>query len=221
MPNKPSEQAEATVFVVDDDPAVRDSVIWLLESVGLRVESFASAQAFLDCYEPSHPGCLLLDLRMPGMSGLELQQRLAARQALLPILFITGHGDVPTAVRALQSGAIDFILKPFNDQALLDRVQRALADDARRRERLAHRAEIAARLDSLTPRESEVMRRVVEGKANKVVGLELGISEKTVEVHRSNVMQKMQARSLADLIRFSLELEYPHDGADPASDSQD
>lgn len=221
MQHRPSDPPAATVFVVNDNPAVRDSLIWLLETVGLPVESFASAQAFLEHYQPERPGCLLLDIRMPGMSGLELQQQLAARQASLPILFITGHGDVPTAVRALQGGAVDFILKPFNNQALLDRVQRALADDARRRERMAYRAEIAARLDSLTPRELEVMRRVVDGKANKVIGLELGISEKTVEVHRSNAMQKMQARTLADLIRFNLELEYRQDGADPAAEVQD
>ena len=195
----------ATVFVVDDDDAVRTSLRLLLKSVGLPVETFASAQEFLDAFDADRAGCLVLDVRMPGMSGLELQQELNQRGATIPVVFITGHGDVPMAVEAMQHGAFDFLQKPFRDQDLLDRVQRALARDAESRAALAARAQIAERLASLTPRELEVMRLVTRGKANKVIGGELGVSQRTVEIHRAHVMEKMQAGSLAELVRMVLD----------------
>jgi FixJ family two-component response regulator len=193
------------VFVVDDDEAVRSSLRMLIRSVGLQAQAFATAQEFLRLYDPRQPGCLLLDVRMPGMSGLELQQELNRRGATIPVIFITGHGDVPMAVEAMQHGAFDFLQKPFRDQDLLDRVQRAMVQDAQSRAGLAMRAEIKARMASLTPRESEVLRLVTSGKANKVVGAELGVSQRTVEIHRAHVMEKMQARSLAELVRMVLD----------------
>lgn len=191
----------ATVFLVDDDDAVRSAIRLLLRSVGLAVEIYASAPEFLAAYDPARPGCLVLDMRMPGMSGLELQEALAARHSILPIVFVTGHADVPMAVRAIQSGAIDFIEKPFSDQVLIERVQRALALDERNRAALVQREAIAERITRLTPREREVMRRIVDGQANKVVAIELGLSERTVEIHRARVMEKMCAPSLAHLVR--------------------
>lgn len=193
---------EPTVFVVDDDQAMRKSLHWLIESVGLNVETFPSARRFLESYTPGRPGCLVLDMRMPGISGLELQEKLKARNITIPVIFITGHGDVPMAVRAMKAGAIDFIEKPFNDQLLLDRIQHALEQDAQSRSGQAQRAELAARLALLTPREREVMEMVAEGKPNKVIAAQLGVSAKTVEAHRAKVMEKMQAKSLADLIRM-------------------
>ena len=199
----------ASVYIVDDDEAVRSSVRFLIRSVGLQAQAFASAQEFLGAYDPRQPGCLLLDVRMPGMSGLDLQQELNRRGATIPVVFITGHGDVPMAVEAMQQGAFDFLQKPFRDQDLLDRVQRALARDTESRSRLAARAEILARLATLTPRETEVMRLVTRGKANKVVGAELGVSQRTVEIHRAHVMEKMRASSLAELVRMVLDSEDP------------
>ena len=199
----------ASVYIVDDDEAVRTSVRFLIRSVGLQAQAFASAQEFLGAYDPRQPGCLLLDVRMPGMSGLDLQQELNRRGATIPVVFITGHGDVPMAVEAMQQGAFDFLQKPFRDQDLLDRVQRALARDTESRSRLAARAEILARLATLTPRETEVMRLVTRGKANKVVGAELGVSQRTVEIHRAHVMEKMRASSLAELVRMVLDSEDP------------
>jgi FixJ family two-component response regulator len=195
------------VFIVDDDEAVRSSLRMLIRSVGLQAQAFATAQEFLRLYDARQPGCLLLDVRMPGMSGLELQQELNRRGATIPVIFITGHGDVPMAVEAMQHGAFDFLQKPFRDQDLLDRVQRAMVRDAESRAGLAARAEIKARMASLTPRESEVLRLVTSGKANKVVGAELGVSQRTVEIHRAHVMEKMQARSLAELVRMVLDAE--------------
>lgn len=192
----------ATVFVVDDDEAVRDSLALLLRSVELAVATFNSANEFLDSYDPAAPGCLILDVRLPGMSGLELQQRLADDGADLPIVFITGHGDVPMAVRAMRRGAVDFLQKPFSDQELLDRVQQALAEQSQRRQQSESKAEIAQRIRSLTPREHEVMELIVEGLANKVIANRLGTSQRTVEVHRANVMRKMQADSLARLVHL-------------------
>jgi len=197
----------ACVFIVDDDEAVRSSVRFLIRSVGLQAQGYASAQEFLAAYDPRHPGCLLLDVRMPGMSGLELQQELNRRGATIPVVFITGHGDVPMAVEAMQQGAFDFLQKPFRDQDLLDRVQRALARDTESRSRLAARAEILARLATLTPRETEVLQLITRGKANKVVGAELGVSQRTVEIHRAHVMEKMNASSLAELVRMVLDSE--------------
>ncbi|MGB5162465.1 MAG: response regulator transcription factor [Thermoanaerobaculia bacterium] len=192
----------ATVFVVDDDEAVRDSLALLLRSVELAVATFSSAHEFLDSYDPAAPGCLILDVRLPGMSGLELQQRLADDGADLPIVFITGHGDVPMAVRAMRRGAVDFLQKPFSDQELLDRVQQALAEQSQRRQQSESKAEIAQRIRSLTPREHEVMELIVEGLANKVIANRLGTSQRTVEVHRASVMRKMQADSVARLVHL-------------------
>ena len=197
----------ATVFIVDDDQEVRQALALLMESVGLQVETFESGNDFLQQFDPDRPGCMILDVRMPGMSGLELQARLAAEAIHPPVIIITGHGDVPMAVRAVQAGAVDFIEKPFNDQALLDSVHRALDLDARKRGRASRLAEIRARLQTLTPREQEVMKMVVAGKRNKVIALELSVSQSTVEAHRARVMEKMEARSLSDLMRMVLAVE--------------
>ncbi|MEZ5615074.1 MAG: response regulator transcription factor [Rhodocyclaceae bacterium] len=197
--------SDATVFIVDDDQAVARSLRWLIETVRLKVETFASAQAFLDGYDAARPGCLVLDVRMPGMSGLELQERLAASRIRLPIIFITGHGDVQMAVRAVQAGAFDFVEKPFNDQDLLDRIQRAIVFDAEQRGRQVQRAQLQALFASLTPREREVLDRVVEGLSNKAIANTLGLSAKTVEVHRAKVMEKMHARSLSDLVKLAMQ----------------
>ena len=193
---------EATVFVVDDDDAVRESLAFLLKSVGLKVESFPSAQDFLKSYNPARAGCLVLDIRMPGMSGLELQEKLKQMESMLPIIFITGHGDVPMAVKAIKAGAADFVQKPFRDQELIDRIREVLEEDASARVEKLQKAEILKRIDSLTEREREVMEQVVDGKANKVVAIDLNISQRTVEIHRANVMDKMKARSLAQLVRL-------------------
>jgi two-component system response regulator FixJ len=196
---------EPTVFIVDDDQAVARSLRWLIESVRLRVETFCSAQAFIDGYDAAKPGCLVLDVRMPGMSGLELQERLAAQRIHIPIIFITGHGDVQMAVRAVQAGAFDFVEKPFNDQDLLDRIQRAITRDAEWRDRDLQQARLRALFATLTPRETEVLDLVVEGLSNKAVANALGLSAKTVEVHRAKVMEKMHARSLSDLVKMAMQ----------------
>lgn len=193
---------EPIVFVVDDDQAIRSSLKWLIESVGLRVETYATADEFMRSYYPGRAGCLMLDVRMPGMSGLELQEHFAKHDILIPIIIITGHGDVPMAVRAMKSGAIDFIEKPFNDELLLESIRNALVLDVRQRETQAQRAEIAARLAHLTPREHEVMEMVTEGRSNKEIATGLGVSAKTVEAHRARVMEKMEAGSLAELVRM-------------------
>jgi len=195
---------KATVFVVDDDQAMRNSLKWLIESVGVMVESFASADDFLARYESGRPGCLVLDVRMPGMSGLELQEHLAARNIRIPAVIITGHGDVPMAVRAMKAGAVDFIEKPFNDEALLDAIRRALAFEERERSAQSENHEIQQRLAHLTPREREVMDMVTEGRSNKEIANTLGVSAKTIEAHRARVMEKMQAGSLAELVRMAL-----------------
>jgi len=195
---------QATVFVVDDDQAMRSSLKWLIESVGLAVESFASADEFLRSYYPGRAGCLLLDVRMPGMSGLELQEYLIEHQIEIPVIIITGHGDVHMAVRAMKSGAVDFIEKPFNDEMLLDAIRNALTLDDRRRETRAAKAAIAERLEQLTPREHEVMEMVTAGRSNKEIANVLGVSAKTVEAHRARVMEKMQAGSLAELVRMAI-----------------
>ncbi len=193
---------EPVVFVVDDDQAIRSSLKWLIESVGLQVEAYASADEFTRSYYPGRAGCLLLDVRMPGMSGLELQEHFARNDIHIPIIIITGHGDVPMAVRAMKAGAIDFIDKPFNDELLLESIRNALAIDQQQRELQSRRAEIAARLDHLTPREHEVMEMVTEGRSNKEIAMDLGVSAKTVEAHRARVMEKMGAGSLAELVRM-------------------
>jgi FixJ family two-component response regulator len=193
-----------TVFVVDDDDAVRDSLRMLLKSAGVHAETCASAQEFLSSYDASQPGCLVLDVRMPGMSGLEMQHELNLRGVTMPVIFITGHGDIPMAVEAMQHGAFDFLQKPFRDQELLDRVQRALVRDAENRARLRHTDRIRERLASLSPREREVLELVTQGKANKMVAGDLGVSQRTVEIHRAHVMQKMEAGSLAELVRMMM-----------------
>jgi FixJ family two-component response regulator len=193
---------EPLVHVVDDESAIRDSLGMLLRSVGLKSRAYAGAQEFLDAWRPQAAECLVCDVRMPGMSGLELQEALNARGAHLPVVLITGHGDVAMAVRAMKAGASDFIEKPFNDQVLLDAVNRALA--RARDGQGAGRAEIEARLEALTPREREVLLLVAEGRPNKVVATRLGLSTRTVEVHRAKVMEKMQARSLAELVRMAI-----------------
>jgi FixJ family two-component response regulator len=193
---------EPTVYVVDDDPAMRSSLRWLIESVGLAVCTCASAQEFLRTYQPSDPGCLVLDVRMPGMSGLDLQAELTARRIYIPILIITGYAEVPLAVRAMKAGAFDFIEKPFSDQTLLDRIRAAIAQDGVSRHRRASRQAIQRRLRLLTARERDVLKGVVMGKSNKQIAAEMRLSPKTVEVHRSRVMEKLKADSLADLIRL-------------------
>lgn len=195
------------VYVVDDDEPVRDSISMLLDTVGLEYESHADAQSFLDAYDQTRAGCLVLDIRMPGISGLDLQDRLLDMQAPIPIIFITGHGDIPMAVEAMRKGAVDFIRKPFRDQELLDQVNRALAAGQEQQTEHDLLAAAKARVEALTPREHEVFERVASGQANKVIALDLGISERTVEIHRSQVMQKTASRSLADLVRLRLQTE--------------
>jgi hypothetical protein len=197
----------STIFVVDDDDAVRTSLRLLLKSVGLPVETFSSAQEFLDAFDSERAGCLVLDIRMPGMSGLELQQKLNEMHAIIPIVFITGHGDVPMAVEAMQHGAIDFIQKPFRDQELIDRINQARETDQKNREGLGERDAIIKRMGQLTPREREVLNLVIKGKANKVIAFDLNVSQRTVEIHRARVIEKMEASSLAHLVRMVLEAE--------------
>lgn len=198
---------DSTVFVVDDDQAIRHAMELLMRSVGLEHEIFHSGDEFLSRYSAQRPGCLVLDIRMPGLGGLELQQKLIDMDSALPIIFITGHGDVPMAVEAMQKGAVDFIQKPFRDQELLDRIREALETDQERRSAREELAEVTARLEKLTNREREVMDLVVTGKPNKVIAYELGVSQRTVEIHRARVMEKMQARSLADLVRMHMIVE--------------
>ena len=192
------------IFVVDDDEAVRLSTEMLIRSMGLRVETFDSATEFLEDFDPQQPGCVILDIRMPGMSGLELQDHLNEMKASIPIIFVTGHGDVPMAVTAMKAGAIDFIQKPFRDQELIDRVHAALDEDREQRQEAAAQGEINERIKTLTSREFEVMGLVVDGKPNKAIAFDLGLSPRTVEIHRARVMQKMAAGSLADLVRMAL-----------------
>ncbi len=193
---------EPTVFVVDDDEAVRRFLNGLIASVGLKVETYASAQEFLDAHEPGRPGCLLLDIRMPGMSGLELQKVLVERNIRIPVIILTGHGDVQVAVHAMKAGAVDFIEKPFNNELLLDRIQKAVAESVQADTSRVKRVEIARRMDLLTPREHQVLDMVADGKTNKAIARGLDISEKTVEIHRAHVREKMQAKSLADLVKM-------------------
>ena len=196
-----------TVFVVDDEEPVADSIAMLLRTVGLTTKIYRDARVFLEEYRADQPGCLLLDVRMPKMSGLELQQELIARNVTLPIVFITGHGDVPMAVEAMRAGALDFIQKPFNDDELIRRVQKALEEDARERELLQRREELERRWAGLTPREREIAVRIADGQANKRVAAELDISARTVELHRARILQKMGVRSLAQLVRMVVALK--------------
>jgi two-component system response regulator FixJ len=206
---------DSTVFVVDDDPALRKSLRWLMESIGLRVLTFASAQEYLAAYEPEQSGCIVMDVRMPGMSGLELQERLGELGCELPMIVMTAYGDVPMAVRAMKSGAVHFFEKPIGDQVLLDEVQAALTRDvARRKQALLHR-DAAERYARLTLREAEVLEQVVAGLSSREIGLKLGVSYKTVEAHRAKIMKKMDAESVPHLIRLYLDL--PKDVRKPAA----
>lgn len=197
------------VYVVDDDESVREGLSSLLRSAGFRVELFSSAQAFLDRPGDPCPGCLVLDVSLPGLSGLELQARLAGRQAALPIIFITGHGDIPMSVRAMKAGAAEFLTKPFSDRVLLDAVELALEKSRAAWRDRAALAELEGRYESLTPREREVLAHVVAGRLNKQIAGDLGTSEVTVKVHRGRVMEKMQAASVADLVKMAGRLALP------------
>lgn len=194
------------VFVVDDDEAVRDAIVLLMHSVGLSASAYPDAQSFLDARRDEHPACLILDVRMPGMSGIQLARQDAVRLQAWPVIFVTGHGDVPMAVEAMREGAFDFLQKPFREDELIQRVQHAIEQDHNDQVLASERGEIEERLQDLTPREREILERIVEGDANKVIAIDLGISARTVELHRANVMDKMQARSLAHLLRQVLSL---------------
>jgi len=195
------------VYIVEDDDAVRESLQLVLESVGYKTRSFANANLFLDSYNADMAGCLVLDIRMPGINGMELQRKLNERNSMLPIIFVTGHGDVPMAVEAMQQGAVDFVQKPYREQELLEKIEHAFTMDKNNRESLQHRQAIATRLQSLTPRELDVLRLMVEGRANKVIAIDLDISQRTVEIHRARVMEKLEANSLAHLVRMVMAVD--------------
>ncbi|AMO69719.1 response regulator [gamma proteobacterium BDW918] len=199
--------AEATVYLVEDDDAVRDSLQMVLESVGHKVASYSRADAFLEDYSVDMAGCMVLDIRMPGMNGMELQRQLNARNSILPIIFVTGHGDVPMAVDAMQRGAVDFVQKPYREEELLGKIQQAITADIENRADLEEKHKIRAKLTDLTPRETQVMELMIEGKANKVIAYDLDISQRTVEIHRARVMEKMGVRSLAHLVRMVMAAE--------------
>lgn len=203
---------EATVYIVDDDPDMRDSLRWLMKTVGLRVEVSSSAAEFLANFAPSAPGCLVFDVRMPGMSGLDLFETLVERGEGMPVIFITAFADVPMAIRAMKSGAIEFVEKPFNRQELLDRVQRAIQEDTARRRSLADREALRRRFGRLTEKEREVLERIKHGEPNKAISASLDITPRAVEMRRSSLMKKLGVRTLAELLRLTLALEVASDG---------
>ena len=198
---------QQTVYVVEDDEAVRDSLELLLQSDDKPVKTYDSAHAFLKSYSDAMAGCIVLDIRMPGMDGMELQKKLNDKHSILPIIFVTGHGDVPMAVDAMKEGAIDFIQKPYREEALLEKIEAALVQDRQQRKSLGEKQDIVRRVKSLTPREHEIMDRMIAGQANKVIAIELEISQRTVEIHRSRVMHKMGTHSLAHLVRMVLSVK--------------
>jgi FixJ family two-component response regulator len=198
---------DCVVWIVDDDEAVCDSLRLLLKTVGLQAQAFPDGKSFLEKFDDELPGCVVVDLRMPGMSGLELQEALHRMHSMVPVIFITGHGTVDSAVHAMREGAIDFLQKPADDQELLDTIQRAIRLDRESRNSLSEREKLTARYEALTNREREVMALVVEGHANKVMAYDLGVSERTIEIHRSRVMKKMNANSLPHLVRMALNLK--------------
>ena len=200
---------EPIVAVVDDDAAVRDAIKDLLESVGISVKTFSSGREFLAAERVDAPGCLILDVRLPGMSGLDFQRELAAAKIEIPVIFITGHGDIPMTVQAMKAGAIDFLTKPFRDQELLDAIHKAVDRDRERRQQQAEVAQLRKRYEALTPREREVMTLVIQGLLNKQIAAELGTSETTVKIHRGQVMRKMEADSVPDLVRMAEKLCIP------------
>ncbi len=202
MPN-----SDLSVYIVDDDAAVRDSLGLLLKSVGLTSNAFESGVEFLEAFDHDWQGCILLDIRMPGVSGMEVHRKLVERDFNMPIIFITGHGDIPAAVEAMHLGAYDFVQKPFQDQELLDRIQQALANHRQQQGEREVRQDILDRYETLTPREKEVMGAVVKGHANKVIAMDLELSQRTVEIHRARVMEKMQVRSLASLVKLSMAID--------------
>jgi len=198
---------QQTVYVVEDDEAVRDSLELLLKSDSKPVKTYDNANAFLKDYSEKMAGCIVLDIRMPGMDGMELQKKLNEKHSILPIIFVTGHGDVPMAVDAMKEGAVDFIQKPYREEALLQKIEAALEQDREQRKTLGEKQEILRRVKSLTPREHEIMDRMIAGQANKVIAIELEISQRTVEIHRSRVMHKMGTHSLAHLVRMVLSVK--------------
>jgi FixJ family two-component response regulator len=199
--------ASPVVYVLDDDDGMRNALVALIGTIGHEPVAYSRPSEFLRDFDPERPGCLVLDVRMPEMSGLEVQQELNRRGAMVPVLLITGHGDVPMAVQAMKNGAFEFLQKPFRDQELIDGINRALRKDAEGREAIARVAEVKRRAETLSPREREVMRLVVDGRANKVIAIDLGLSERTVEIHRANVMEKMRAQSVAHLVKMSMLLD--------------
>ncbi len=208
MTNPPGKESKRkpVIYLVDDDEGMRRALSVLMTTVGYNAVAFARPGEFLAKFDPDQHGCLVLDVRMPEMSGLEVQQQLNRSGALVPVILITGHGDIPMAVQAMKDGAFDFLQKPFRDQELLDRINAALKQDAENRATVEQQADLRRRAESLTPRELEVMNLVVDGKANKVIAIDLGLSERTVEIHRANVMEKMGARSVAHLVKMQLKL---------------
>jgi len=198
------------VFIVEDDPSMRNALKNLLRSVGLEPAVYASAQEFLETRRPDAPSCLILDVRLPGLSGLDLQRELSAANIQIPIIFITAHGDIPMSVRAMKAGAVEFLTKPFRDQDLLDAIQASLAQDRIRLQKENELSELRKRYESLTTRERELLPLVISGRPNKEIAFEIGTSEITVKVHRGHLMRKMQARSFADLLRMAADLKIPY-----------